>query len=122
EQLVALRVDRVDLAGELVLHEVVEQRRAERAGAVRRPDHRDRLRPQQPVDLRVGETPLAHACLPECPRPIAEKPSPSRGEGWVGVYYASVDARPAAALPHPSIPSPPGRGGTSVALDLGLVE
>jgi hypothetical protein len=63
EQLVALWVHRVDVAVELVLHEVAEQRRAERAVPVRGPDHRDRLGPQQAIDLLVGEAPLGHDIL-----------------------------------------------------------
>ena len=60
EQFVAFRIDRIDVAGELVLHHVAQQRRAERAVAVRRANDRDGLGPQQAVDLRVGEAAGGH--------------------------------------------------------------
>src|SRR5690606_17835639 len=72
EQLFTLRVHRINLTRELVLHEVVEQRRTQRALAIGGTDNRHRLGPQQPVDLLVSEAPLGHSISPCCGR------SPSR--------------------------------------------
>ena len=67
---VRVRVDRVQLAAEAVGQRVPERRAAEGVRPPRRADHRDRARPQHPLDRRDGGD--AVAVLERAPRVLAQ--------------------------------------------------